>query len=318
MFFVVILVLLVICFISIKKAIKLSKNKIIVNTNSSEEKITTSDSYITDGVEKNYEELIPPSTLCNGTSLSDAYDKAKKYWEIGESTKAGEKLEKALESFIFYYFVPTITLDFPTNVLQVVGKYITDINTLNFLNTFPSSGLIQTTGDRYEEVEAEMKRAQKDLKEFIKFREIIESKIPLQKQKEKINLQYKKNELLFNKLLNLHNDDNWTTFTNKGLNFSDYLIALSYFNYGNPKAFELYLNNYRTQNDYMELTIDILKNLNFKVSTTQEKILKFKTNFLKLADTRDIWLFNSNFKEWKEKNPLTKTETLNLKGVYTL
>ena len=89
-------------------------------------------------------------------------------------------------------------------------------------------------------------------------------------------------------------------------------MALSYENYGNPKSFVLYLNGYRTLNEYLNLTEETLIKLNIKVKKTQTRIFDFVNFYKSIQDIRDIWLFSQNYKWWKELYSINDIECIQL------
>lgn len=253
-------------------------------------------------------------------SLADDFKRLNRLYQKGENTDELEELEAILHSKVFKIFLyEEPSLDIPVKVLNLAGKFITDSYTLNFLASTPFNEYIfEEHGDRYDDVIDSLKDSKKILTKTLPFRTVIENNFTLENLKKELDNLFLTNKKLLNDTFCLNDDENWKNFKKADLTISDYLLATSFYNHGNTKAYELYLNNFRTQDDYKKLTIEDLISLNFKVKKTQEKIMTFRDFYINLSDIRDIWLFRSDYKEWKEKMPLSELEKINLVGVDSL
>lgn len=274
--------------------------------------------------------IVPPgynttSIQKNDSSIASRYKKLERLYNKGESTNELEHLENYLQTVTFNYFLyDEVNLDIPVKILCLAGKFISDLNTIDFLKKTPFKNILEENGDRYGDVLDDFKRYKKLTQQTVAFRKIIENKEDLESHKKQIDDFFLNNEKLLNDTLSLNTDADWKDFQKCNLAISDFLLALSFYNHGNESAFSLYLNNIRTQDDYKNLTeeklvslMDELKVKNQKISSVPQ-IISFRNYFVNLQDIRDVWLFDSYHKDWKEKTPLSELEKTNLIGVDSL
>lgn len=250
------------------------------------------------------------------SSVAQDFKTLNQLYKKGENTDKLEKLEIALHNKTFKVFLyEEVNLDAPIKILNLAGRFITDSYTLNFIKNTPFNECIfEEHGDRYDDVVVDLRNSKKLSQKTLEFREILENDSTLEDQKKELDKLFINSKKLLNDTLYLNEDDNWKKFKNNGLTVSDYLLATSFYNHGNSKAYELYLSNYKTQDDYRKLTVEDLISLNFRVKKTQEKIMAFRNFYINLSDVKDIWLFSSAYKDWKEKTPLKTLNNENLCG----
>lgn len=250
-------------------------------------------------------------------SFADEYKKLKRYWNRGAYSEEMEELENYISSIKLYYFNPGVDLDIPSLLLEKVGHFINDPKTLEFILKTPFS-IYSESADRYDDILMELKDSKKGKDKAILFRKILESKNSLENIKNEVDVFYKNNKKYLDDYFNLSDCENWKLFKKEKLNFSDYILALSYENYGNPKSFVLYLNGYRTLNEYLNLTEETLIKLNIKVKKTQTRIFDFVNFYKSIQDIRDIWLFSQNYKWWKELYSINDIECIQLNSIEKL
>lgn len=257
-------------------------------------------------------------------TLESKYKKLDRLLQKGENTDELEQLEKSLHAITFKYFLyEEIVLDIPIKILNLSGKFITDSQTLNFLKETPFDYIFEEHGDRYGDVLNDFKDSKKAFQQTFAFRNIIESRVTLEEQKKQIDDFFSKSKKLLNETLNIDSDDDWKDFKKQGLTISDYLLALSFYNHGNESAFVLYLNNIKTQEDYKKLNEESLAELKNQLKDQKKninisQIISFKNYFANLQDTREIWLFDSSYRDWKKQNPLAKLENKDFVGIDSL